>query len=69
MAPPPGRLGSGVKLCVQVWTFPEEIETVAAFTAELSQYSYSAAVSRAEALRIVAMVWLKELWIPICRSI
>ena len=58
-----------MRLPVHVWTSPEEMETVVAFTAELSQYSYSAAVSRAEALRIVAMVWLKELWIPICRSI
>ncbi len=36
------------------------METVAALTAELSQESYSAAVSRAEALRSVAMAWLKE---------
>jgi len=38
----------------------EEIETVDAFAAELSQQSYGAAFSRAEALRIAAMEWLKE---------
>jgi hypothetical protein len=43
MAPPPGRLGSGVKLPVQVWTFPEEIEAVDQFTVELSQQRYGAA--------------------------
>src|SRR6476619_7448041 len=60
MAPPPGRLGSTVKLPVQVRMFPEEIATVDAFTAALSQQSYGAAFSRAEALRIAAMEWLKE---------
>ena len=60
MAPPPGRLGSVVKLPVQVRMFPEEIEAVDAFAAELSQQSYGAAFSRAEALRIAAMEWLKE---------
>jgi hypothetical protein len=39
---------------------PEEIETVDAFAAALSQQSYGAAFSRAEALRIAAMEWLKE---------
>jgi len=39
---------------------PEEIETVDAFAAELSQQSYGAAFSRAEALRIAALEWLKE---------
>jgi len=38
---------------------PEEIATVDAFAAELSQQSYGAAFSRAEALRIAAMEWLK----------
>jgi hypothetical protein len=60
MVPPPGRLGSGVKLPVQVRMFPEEIAAVDAFAAELSQQSYGAAFSRAEALRIAAMEWLKE---------
>ena len=60
MVPPPGRLGSVVKLPVQVRMFPEEIEAVDAFAAELSQQSYGAAFSRAEALRIAAMEWLKE---------
>ena len=60
MAPPPGRLGSVVKLPVQVRMFPEELEAVDAFAAELSQQSYGAAFSRAEALRIAAMEWLKE---------
>ena len=50
MTPPPGRLGSVVKLPVQVRTFPEEIETVDAFAAELSQQGYGVAFSRAEAL-------------------
>src|SRR5438876_3688687 len=60
MAPPPGRLGGTVKLPVQVRMFPEEIAAVDAFAAELSQQSYGAAFSRAEALRIAAMEWLKE---------
>ena len=60
MAPPPGRLGNEVKLPVQVRMFPEEIAAVDAFAAELSQQSYGAAFSRAEALRIAAMEWLKE---------
>src|SRR5881392_2310409 len=60
MTPPPGRLGSTVKMPVQVRMFPEEIAVVDAFAAELSQQSYGAAFSRAEALRIAAMEWLKE---------
>ena len=55
MAPPPGRLGDAVKLPVQVRMFPEEIAAVDAFAAALSQQSYGAAFSRAEALRIAAM--------------
>ena len=60
MAPPPGRLGGAVKLPIQVRMFPEEIAAVDAFAAALSQQSYGAAFSRAEALRIAAMEWLKE---------
>src|SRR5438132_7138430 len=60
MAPAPGRLGGDVKMPVQVRMFPEEIAVVDAFAAELSQQSYGAAFSRAEALRIAAMEWLKE---------
>jgi MarR family protein len=60
MAPPPGRLGSTVKMPVQVRMLPEEIAAVDAFAAALSQQSYGAAFSRAEALRIAAMEWLKE---------
>jgi MarR family protein len=60
MAPPPGRLGDAVKMPVQVRLFPAEIAAVDAFAAELSQQSYGAAFSRAEALRIAAMEWLKE---------
>ena len=60
MAPPPGRLGGTVKLPVQARLFPEEIAAVDAFAAALSQQSYGAAFSRAEALRIAAMEWLKE---------
>jgi MarR family len=44
---------------VQVRMFPEEMATVDAFVAELSQQSYGAAFSRVEALRIAAMEWLK----------
>jgi hypothetical protein len=40
--------------------FPAEIAVVDAFAAELSQQRYGAAFSRAEALRIAAMEWLKE---------
>jgi hypothetical protein len=53
MAPPLGRLGSAMKLPVQVWMLPAEIAVVGAFAAELSQQSYGAAFSRAEALRMV----------------
>jgi hypothetical protein len=60
MAPPPGRLGSGVKLPVQVQMFPEEIEAVDAFAAALRQQSYGAALSRAEALRMAALEGRKE---------
>src|SRR2546430_1116311 len=60
MAPAPGRLGGEVKMPVQVRMLPEEMATVDAFAAELSQQSYGAAFSRAEALRIAAMEWLKE---------
>jgi len=49
-----------VKLPVQVRMFPEEIAAVDACAAALSQQSYGAAFSRAEALRIAAMEWLKE---------
>ncbi len=59
MAPAPGRLGGEVKMPVQVRMLPEEMATVDAFAAELSQQSYGAAFSRAEALRIAAMEWLK----------
>ena len=59
MAPAPGRLGGDVKMPVQVRMFPEEMAAVDAFAAELSQQSYGAAFSRAEALRIAAMEWLK----------
>ena len=59
IAPAPGQLGGDVKMPVQVRMFPEEIATVDAFAAELSQQSYGAAFSRAEALRIAAMEWLK----------
>ena len=59
MAPAPGRLGGEVKMPVQVRMLPEEIATVDTFAAELSQQSYGAAFSRAEALRIAAMEWLK----------
>src|SRR5436309_7030772 len=60
MAPPPGRLGGAVKMPVQVRMLPEEIAAVDAFAAALSQQSYGAAFSRAEALRIAALEWLKE---------
>src|SRR5437899_12814785 len=60
MAPPPGRLGSTVKMPVQVRMLPAEIAAVDAFAAALSQQSYGAAFSRAEALRIAAMEWLKD---------
>jgi MarR family len=59
MAPALGRLGDAVKMPVQVRMLPEEMATVDAFVAELSQQSYGAAFSRAEALRIAAMEWLK----------
>ena len=60
MTPPPGRLGGTVKLPVQVRLFPAEIAAVDACAAELSQQSYGAAFSRAEALRIAALEWLKD---------
>ena len=48
MSPPPGRVGDTVKLLIQVRMLPEEIATVDACAAELSQQSYGAAFSRAE---------------------
>ncbi len=60
MAPPPGRVGGTVKLPVHVRMFPAESAAVDAFAAARSQQSYGAAFSRAEALRIAAMEWLKE---------
>jgi len=60
MAPPPGHVGGTVKLPVQVCMFPAEIAAVDACAAALSQQSYGAAFSRAEALRIAPMEWLKE---------
>jgi len=60
MVPAPGQLGGDVKMPVQVRMFPEEIATVDALVAKLSQQSYGGAFSRAEALRIAAMEWLKE---------
>src|SRR4051812_18928648 len=59
MAPPPGHLGGAVKMSVQVRMLPAEIAAVDAFAAVLSQQRYGAAFSRAEALRIAAMEWLK----------
>jgi len=59
MALAPGRLGDAVKMPVQVRMFPEEMATVDAFAAALSQQSYGAAFSRAEALRIAVMEWRK----------
>jgi hypothetical protein len=48
-----------VKLPVQVRLFPAERAAVDACAAALSQQHYGAAFSRAEALRIAAMEWLK----------
>ena len=49
-----------MKLLVQVRMFSAEIAMVDTFAAKLSQQSSGAAFSRAEALRIAAMEWLKE---------
>ena len=49
-----------MKLLVHVRMFPEEIAMVDAFAVELSQQSYGAAFSRAEALRMAAMEGLQE---------
>jgi len=49
-----------VKLPIHVHMFPAEIATVDTFAAALSPQSSGAAFSRAEALRIAAMEWLKE---------
>jgi len=54
MAPAPGQLGGDVKMPVQVRIFPEEIATVDAFVAKLSQQSYGVAFSRTESLRIAS---------------
>jgi hypothetical protein len=59
MAPPPGRVGGVVKLPVHVRMFPAEIAAVDACATALSQQRYGAAFSRAEALRIAALEWLK----------
>ena len=55
MAPPPGRLGRGVKLPVHVRLCPEAIAAVDACAAELSQQRDGAAFRRAEALRMAAL--------------
>ena len=60
MAPPLGRVGGTVKRPVHVRRCPEELATVDACTAELSQQRSGAAFSRAEVLRIAALEWLKE---------
>ncbi len=49
-----------MQLPVHVRMFPEAMAAVDAFAAALSQQSAGAAFSRAEALRIAAMEWLKE---------
>ncbi len=49
-----------MQLPVHVCMFPEAMAAVDAFAAALSQQSSGAAFSRAEALRIAAMEWLKE---------
>ena len=49
-----------MKLPVKVRMFPAESAEMDAFAAARSQQSYGAAFSRAEALRIAAMEWLKE---------
>src|SRR6266446_6108577 len=59
MAPPPGRLGRGVKLPVHVRLCPEAIAAVDAFAAELRQQRDGAAFRRAEALRMAALAWRK----------
>ena len=58
MTPPPGRVGGTVKLPVHVRMFPAELAAVDAFAAALSQQSYGAAFSRAEALRqCTTVIW------------
>ena len=49
-----------MKLPVHVRMFPEELAAVDACAAAMSQQSSGAAFSRAEALRMAAMEWLKE---------
>ena len=60
MAGPPLRqISSVMELPLQVWTCPPELAVVDAFTAELRQECYGAALRRVAACRAAAMAWRK----------
>lgn len=59
MAPPAGRLGPA-KHPVQVRLAEDEVALIDGFAAELSRQSYGATFSRAEAIKLAALTWLRE---------
>jgi hypothetical protein len=60
MAPPVGRPAGPPKQPVQVRLSDDELALIDAFTAELSRQAYGAAFSRAEALKLAALDWLRQ---------
>ena len=60
MAPPVGRPAGPPKQPVQVRLSDEELALIDIFAADLSRQAYGAAFSRAEALKLAALDWLKQ---------
>ena len=59
MAPPVGRPAGPPKQPVQVRLSDEELTLIDTFAAELSRQAFGAAFSRAEALKLAALDWLR----------
>src|SRR5262249_38967676 len=62
--PPVGRPAGPPKHPVQVRLSDDEIALIDTFTAELSRQAYGAAFSRAEALKLAALDWLRQRYSP-----
>jgi hypothetical protein len=60
MAPPPGRPPGPPKQPVQVRLSDDELTLIDTFAADLSRQAFGAAFSRAEALKLAALDWLKQ---------
>jgi hypothetical protein len=60
MAPPPGRPPGPAKQPVQVRLSDDELTLIDTFAADLSRQAFGAAFSRAEALKLAALDWLKQ---------